>query len=342
MGYSSQAGHLILRTQGVAGTYPADVATKGVGVKLRSGGLGPSRELLIPDPEIGGGRDVTDAYLGAVSWSGDLEFYARMNSLSTMVKAVLGSAAAPVAGTAPDVTAYTHVITPSDASQLPFLAIEERVGSGFEVFNYHDCVANSFHLEAEANGYLQGSMGVIAARQVAGATPTAQSSIQWDNTPMLVGTNIAVTYNGVTLPAKSFSIDINNNFEDDDFRLGSFYLGDLTPKRREITASFSIRESSSAMWRQAVYGQSSATTPGGIVTKSELNILMKTYEKIATGGTKEYSLEIEIPEYAINPYALGISGDDILESDIEGQALRPDASVGICTFTIQNSLAEIA
>lgn len=343
MGFSSQAGHLIMRTQATLGTYPADMATEGVGVKLRSGGLGPSRELLIPDPEIGGGRDVSDAYLGAVSWSGDLEFYARMNSLATMLKATLGTAAAPVAGSAPDTGLFTHTITPSDASSLPYLALEERVGAGFEVFNYTDCVANTFHLEAEANGYLQGTLGVIAAKQVAGATPTAANTIPWDNTPMIVGTNITVKYNSVTLPAKSFSIDINNNFEDDDFRLGSFYLGDLTPKRREITASFSIRESSSALWRQAVYGQSVATGPGGLVTKAPLEIEMKTYETVTpTTGVKSYSLKITIPKYSIMPYALGISGDDILESNIEGRALRPDAGVGIATFVLDNGLDTIA
>lgn len=343
MGFSSQAGHIILRTQSELGTYPSDVSTAGVGVKLRSGGLGPSRELLIPDPEIGGGRDVADAYLGPSSWSGDLEFYARMNSLATMVAAALGATAAPAAGTAPDTGLYTHVITPSDASQLPYLAIEERVGAGFEVFNYTDCVVNTFHLEAEASGYLQGTVGVIAALQEAGKVPTPNASIPWDNTPMIVGTNIAVRYNGVSLPAKSFSIDINNNFEDDDFRLGSFFIGDLTPKRREVTASFSIREASSALWRQAVYGQSSATQVGGLVTKAPLEIEMKTYETVnPSGGVKPFSLKIEIPEYSIMPYALGISGDDILESDIEGQALRPDAAVGIATFTIENSLATIA
>ena len=342
MGYSSQAGHVILRTQATMGTYPADMATQGVGMKLRSGGLGPSRELMIPDPEIGGGRDVNDAYLGAVSWSGDLEFYARMNSLATLIKGVLGTAAAPVAGTAPNTLVYTHTITPSDSAALPYLAIEERVGAGFEVFNYTDCVVNSFHLEADANGYLQGTAGIISAKQVAGATPTGSGAIQWDNSPMIVGTNIAITYNGVSLPAKSFSIDINNNFEDDDFRLGSFYLGDLTPKRREITASFSVREASSALWRQAVYGQAASTAPGGLVNKSELKILMKTYEMVAPAATKEYSLEITIPKYALTPYALSISGDDILESDIEGQALRPDAGTGICTFKVENSKATIA
>lgn len=67
MGFSSQAGHVILRTQAVAGTYQADITTAGVAMKTKTGALAASRTLMIPDPEIGGGRDVTDAFLGPVS-----------------------------------------------------------------------------------------------------------------------------------------------------------------------------------------------------------------------------------------------------------------------------------
>src|SRR4051812_19162570 len=91
MGFSSQAGHIILRTQATPGVYAADLATKGVSVKTKTGSLGVNRELLIPDPEIGGGRDVTDAYLGTISNSGDYEFYVRLESLTTFLQGCLGT-----------------------------------------------------------------------------------------------------------------------------------------------------------------------------------------------------------------------------------------------------------
>jgi hypothetical protein len=337
MGFSSQSGQVILRSQAVQGTYQADTGTAGVGVKIRGGSLGPSRELLIPDPEIGGGRDVVDAYLGAVSWSGDYEFYARVDALTTLLKACLGTAAAP--NTTTGVT--THSITPSDLGQLPYLSIEENVGGNLETFRYHDCVVNTLHLEADANGYLMGTAGLIGARQTAGATKTATPL--WDNTPMIVGTNVTVTYQGVTLPAKSFSLDINNNFEDDDFRLGSFYIGDLTAKRREITASFGIRESSSALWRQATYGVSSATEPGGLTTKDALVISCQTYEEV-DGGTPStpYGIEITIPKFILSPYSLDPSGDDVIENDVEGQAVRPDTAASIMTAVVTTGAAAIA
>ncbi len=337
MGYSSQAGQVLLRSQAVQGTYQADTGTTGVGIKLRGGSLGTNRDLLVPDPEIGGGRDVTDAYLGASSWGGDYEFYARMDSFATLLKAALGTAAAPV--TATGVT--THTITPSDAAQLPWLSIEEAIGNGLEVYNYTDAVVNTLHLEADANGYLMGTAGIIGAKQISGATKTVAPV--WDDTPMFVGTNITVTYNAVTLPAKSFSLDINNNIEDDDFRLGSFYVGDLTPKRREVTASFGIRESSSALWRQATYGLPAATQVGGQTTKNQLVITCSTYEDIPSGTPPtKYSLTITIPKFILTPYSLDASGDDIIESDIEGQAVRPVAATPILTTVIKTGKATIA
>lgn len=230
-GFSSQAGQLLVRSQAVVGTYQADTSTMGMGIKLRSGTFGPNRDLLIPDPEIGGGRDIADANLGTVSWSGDFEFYARVDSFLTLLKAGLGTA--PAGTTTTGITTYT--ITPADTSSLPFLSVEETVGANMETFNYTDVAVNTLHIEAEANGYLQGTAGLIAAKQTAGNTKTAAPV--WDNGPMFVGSNITITYNSVSLPAKSFSLDINNNFEDDDFRLGSFFIGDLSPKGREVTAS---------------------------------------------------------------------------------------------------------
>lgn len=334
MGYSSQAGQVLLKTQATPGVLDPDLAAEGIGIKLRGGSLGPNRELLVADAEIGGGRDVVDAYLGAVSWAGSYDFYARFESLLTLLNAALGTTAdgTPAGGVT------THTITGSDTSQLPFLSIEERIGAGLECFNYTDAVVNTLHLEAEANGFLMGTCDLIAAKQVAGATFTPAPD--WDDSPMTVGTNITVTYNGVTVPAKSFSLDINNNFEDDDFRMGSFYLGDLTAKQREVNGSFTIRPENSAQWRQAVLGGPALTTVGGLTTKQQLVITASTYEFI-TGSTVS-KLTFTLPKVALEPFGLEPSGDDIIENDVSWRALRPVAGTGICSAAVINGKATVA
>jgi len=336
MGFSSQAGQVLFRTQSADDTFPADFAAEHRAMKLRSGSLGPNRDLLVTDPEIGGGRDTVDAYLGAVSWAGDYEFYARLEALPTLLKACLGEA-----GSATASGVNTHTVTPLDSASLPRLGIEEKIGDGMETYHYIDGVVNTFHLEAEANGYLMGTAGLIARKQTAGETPTAVPS--WDDSPMIVGTNIAITYNAISLPAKSFGLDINNNFEDDDFRLGSFYMGDVIAKSREVSGSLSIRPENSDLWRQAVYGTTAAVAPGGLTTKSALVITCSTYEDIvgSTPLTKS-SIAITIPKVALEPYALEPSGDDVIENDVSWRALRPVAATDICTVVVKNSFADIA
>lgn len=335
MGYSSQAGQVLFATETTQGVFPGDFGTKHVAMKLRSGSLGPSRDLLVTDPEIGGGRDTVDAYLGAVSWAGDFEFYARMESITTLLRACLGdSSSVTTTGST------THTITPRDSATLPYLAVEEKIGSGLETYQYTDAVVNTFHMEAEANGYLMGTAGLIAKSQLSGATPTAAPN--WDDSALTVGTNIVVTYNGVQLPAKSFNFDITNNFEDSDFRLGSFFLGDLTAKSREITGSFSLRPVNSALWRQAVLGGAALTSPGGLTVKNQLVITCTTYEDIVGATGVKSSFQITLGKVALEPYAFSPSGDDVIENDITWRAVRPDSAAPVCTAVVTSGAATIA
>lgn len=336
MGFSSQSGQILLATQATQGVFPAGFGSAHTAMKMRSGGLGPNRDLLITDPEIGGTRDTVDAYLGAISWSGDYEFYARLESLPTLLRACLGAA-----GTTTATGVSTHTMTPSDSATLPFLAIEENIGGTFETMQFTDAVVNTFHLEAEANGYMMGTAGLIARIGTAGATKTATPT--YDNSPMIVGTNITLTLGGVTLPAKSFALDINNNFEDDDFRLGSFTLGELTAKTREVSGSFTVRPQDSAFWRRAVMGQPAATTPGGTALKNQLVITATTYEDIV-GGTPatKGSISFTIPNIVLEPFAAEPSGDDVIEHDISFRGLRPVPGTPILTSVVKSARATIA
>lgn len=340
MSYSAQAGHVGIKTQAARGAYASPGAAApnaGLFARLRTGALGTNRDLLVPDPEIGGGRDIADGYLGAASWSGDYEFYARTNFLLTLLARGLGTDT-PAAGAAAGTT--DHTITPSDASALPFLSIEEEIGAGLEVYNYTDAVVNTLHLESDANGYVSGTVGLIAAKQVAGAVPTDPAAQRWDTTPMMVGTTVSVTYNGLPLSAKSWSFDLTNNFESDDYRIGSFYIGDLNPKRREVTWGFTVRPQDSAQWRSAVYGSAAATqlSSTGASLKEQLVVTLQTYELIP-GSTVPYRIQFTVPKAIIAPFSFPASGDDIIQNDLSLRAVRPDVATPLMTVVGTTDLA---
>lgn len=340
MGYSSQTGKAIFRTQSTLGVVQTDFVDSGIAMKLRSGSLAPQRELLIADPEIGGGRDVADAYLSTVAHSGDYEFYLRSKSFMTLMRACLGTAT--TAADPDNAGVHLHTFAASDSSQLPLLTVGESLSDNFAHFVYQDAVVNTLHLESDAAGFVQGTAGLIAKRGTSVEASDLEGSAGWDDGVMFVGTNAYVTYNGITLPAKSFSLDVNNNFEDDDFRLGSFYLGDLTPKRREITASFSIRPEDSTLWRQAVWGSAGATSASGATTKAPLSIRMDSYEPAAAGTSVVEQVKFDFPNFALTPFSIDVSGDDIIETDLEGNALRPRQATPAITATVRNGAPAIA
>jgi hypothetical protein len=446
MGFNSQAGSVAFRTQSVAGTFPADFATNAVAAKLRTGALSANRDLLIPDPEVGGGRDIVDAFLGAVTFTGDYEYYPRYDMIGTLLYSAFGSKAegpggvneketitatgtvtggtftltysaqttaaipynatayqvqqalialsnigpnevrcsggpwpgtpivvdfdgtlsgtlsgAPMTITTTGLTGTTpggtitrtvtglsntpvksHLYVPLDSTSMPLLGIEENVANGFDVFQYTDAVVNTFHLEADANGYLMGTVGMIARLQAAQVSPTDVSNL-FDNNDLVVGTNITVSFGGASLAAKSFKLDFNNNYAADDFRLGSFYIGDLTPKRRELTVSVTIREQDHSLWRQATYGSSAATSVGGLITKNNVVITATTYSAIpGSSPTFAWTLKLTMPQAALKPYALAVSGDNIIDSDIEFQALRPNINQPLVYANLYNTRATTA
>lgn len=338
MGILSQPGHLGLKTQSVKGTYkdPGAVApNQGVFLNLRSGAMGGNRELMVPDPEIGGHRDVPDAQLGPISFAGEFDIYARMEELGFLLRASLGSST--VSGTT--ATGFSHTIVPADT--LPWISAEEKVGNAYEVFRYIDGKVNTLHLEAEATGYLMGTFGLIALTQET-TTATAAGTQRRDNSPLIVGTNIIVQWAGANLPAKSFSLDITNNLEDDDFRLGSLFLGALTEKRREVTMGVTIRPEDAVLWKTAMWGSPSATAPLGQSFKDDVSITILSYEDIpgADPGVK-YSATFTIPYAAIAPFSYSPSGDDVLEHDLEIRALRPVVATPIITAVVKNSYATL-
>ena len=345
MSYSAQAGHVGLRTQAAKGTYadPGAVApNQGLFARVKTGALGTNRDLLVPDPEIGGVRDIPDAYLGAASWSGDYEFYARPNLVALLLANGLGTKAAPVTPGAGGAGTTDHTITPSDGAALPFMSIEEVIGATLEAYNYTDAVVNTLHLESDANGYVSGTVGLIAAKQVAGGTNTLAANQRWDTTPMLVGTMVTVTYNGVALPAKTWSFDLNNNFETDDFRLGSFFLGDLVPKRREVTFGFTIRPQDSSLWRQAVYGSAAATqvSSSGVSLKQQLVLTMQSYENI-TGASVPYKVALTAPKAIVAPHSFPASGDDVVQNDVTFRVVRPANATALLTAVVSTDLDTI-
>lgn len=323
MAFNSQSGQVGFGLQTVAGT---PVAASQF-YRMRSGSMGIERELLIPDPEIGGNRDVNSALLGPVAYVGDYEFYPRSLMIAQLLYAVMGSQS-----TTNNTTYGTHELTPG--TTIPWLTIEETIGNDFETIQYSDCKVNTLRMEADAAGYLMGSCNIIGKTSLTGfsknGTPT------WDNNPLFVGSSVDITLGGASFPGKTFSFELSNNLESDDFVLGSIELDQITEKRRSLTCGFSIRPSDSTRWKAAMHGATGQTTPqAGAAFEQALVIDINTYENIS-GAATPHNINISIPNAVIAPYSATPSGDDTLQTDFEVTGIRPAAGTPLVTVTVDN------
>lgn len=343
MSFQSQGGWVGFKTQSVRGTY-ASPSTTGVFMKTTGGALTGTRDLLLPDPEIGGIRDETDAYLGPVKFDGEYDFYARMDSFATLLAAAMGGVPVNTALTGGDTGAFRHDLTFIDSGSLPYLSVEENIGDNLDHFRYTDAKVDEISLAADAAGYITGKATMVAITQLAvpSASATVAATAPFDNGPLVVGTNVTVTYNGVTLPAKSVTLDIKNNLDSTDFRLGSLFLGGIDEKRRDVMCTVKIRPQDNLLWRQALYGNSGASSVAtGVTTKQQVVITMSTYEPIVGGGTQCFEVQLTAPKAVIKPYKLAPAKDDIIENDLEIQFLRPAVATPLLTCSIWNSKSTV-
>ena len=336
----SQEGQVGFKTQAAAGTYldpGAAAPNDGYFVPIQSGSLAGQVDLLTPDAEIGGNRDIADAVRGPISFAGTYDWYSRWKALAFFFKAGLGSVATVTAGTTEGTDLIgTHTITPIDTGELPFVSIEEAIGGSLEVFNYTDAKLNELHLEADADGFFMGNSSWIAKTQTSGNTKTAAP--RWDTTPLTIGTQIDITIGGSTFCVRDFSFDLSNNLEDGVFCLGSDTVSTITEKRRDVTMSMTVRPENINLWKQAVYGSTVATShTSGLAVKQAVVVTITSSEDLGTGlvGTK-FSATLTFPQVAIEPFELEPSGDDVLEWGLDLRALRPAPAVGIMTAVVVN------
>lgn len=339
MGIQSQEGYLLVVTQENLDAYsdPGDVDRPGWMVPIRSGSINANRDLLVPDPEIGGNRDVPGAHLGPISYGGSFEMYARPRIMYPFIKSAsmgwaqdgvdLGAIGSGVQ------TGGTGIVETPAA-----LSIEQQIGSPgyFPPEKFYNVVCNSWTLEGDSGGLATFTAELIGQYSYGTGSPTEITGLYVDSSGPIPTSGVpdpsAGGYMSVAfapyaddtptfLYAKTASVTVTNNIEDDDFRLGSLYLAGLTPKRREVSGSLTIRPEDAVMWKQATWGSPVAATPGGLTTTGRLVVNLVGEPIPGSGLCQTFSFASDV---VLHPATVDPSGDDVLEHDIEFTSVFPD------------------
>lgn len=327
MVFMSEEGYVGLAKQIVSGgrVTPAHF------LYVNSVAIDPEESLLIPDPEIGSGRDIVDAFVGPIKWTGSLEFNLRPEAFGLLLLGATGA----VTSSGINGDAKGHLFT-FENDLIP-LSIEKRVGDGLEVFAYTDTKINTLRIECAAGELATGSAEVIAITE---ESDIAESVESFETAPIFTWAGGSITIDSEEIPVKNFSFEINNNLVDDDFRIGQRKLGSLTEKRRELTASFDIVPLTSDTYKKAVYGSTGASSVSGNqqTFSAAVHIKLESADGVYVPGTSQkYEFELDIPKAIFRSAPLPTSGDDLIVQTLEMLPIK--GTEAIATIVLRNGVS---
>lgn len=324
MAFNAQEGALGVARQTLDGTWAAPTDW----IKILSGSLGSRADLIVSEPEIGGTRDIhaDGVDMGAISYGGSYEFNLRPEALGFFLLSCLGSvASAAFSG------AYKHTFTP--ASALQRLSLFERVGSAYEIFAYTDAVVNKLEFNCSPNEALKGVAEVLAITQNADIADDTES---FEDTSRFMFNRVVCKIDGVQYMAKDLSFGFDNQSEDDDFGLGSLFMQDISPGRRQLEVGMTIRPSDSNFYKLANYGDIANSAPDGSIGQVSLNVTASSAGNIPA-ATVPYSIEIDIPVAKLKPFEPERSGDSRIEQKLMFTPAKDSGDV--CTIYVVNGKA---
>lgn len=331
--YSAQDGYVGLAIQNAQGTFlsPTDF------MLATSVDMNPTDSKIYPDPEIGSGRDVQFVDQGSYKVAGSVDAYMRHEAVGILVYGALGGYSASGEQNPGDGD-YLHVFQPIASGELPWISMERSVSDANYILQEKDIKVNGFNLDASPNEYSTLSFDLVGISDAWTATP---SVVTLDESPLIVGNGVTVEMNGVEFSVKTLSLKLSNNLVDDDFRLGSRFLGGIQERRRELTLNMDVSfDPSNELYRKAFYGDASATQAAYDVHAENVVITFDSREEIQNGGAGEnYRWVIELPYCVFMAAPVKTSNDNLIVVPLELMAIKDSSVPGIMRVSIWNNKA---
>lgn len=301
--YTAETGYVGLAIQTAQGAFrePTDY------MKVLSIEMNPDGEKLVPEVEIGSGSDVTEVHQGSYRINGDLESYIRPEAIGVLFYALLGkyTASGELNGGQGN---YLHNFTPIVSGSLPWVSVKKVISDNIQTYNYRDNKVNSFNLELKAGEFANASFNLVGIADEIG-TPGVAS---FETAPLLVATKATINMGPAALSAKNLSFEYNNNLVDDDYRIGSRFLGDISERRRDLEVTLDVvLDTTSELYRKSFYGGAALTSAGFDVYADSLDIVMDSPTVIGTSVTT-YKILIQIKRCVFMSAPVPASGDDLV------------------------------
>jgi hypothetical protein len=340
MSDTAQEGYFALAKQTAQGT--VNTATTN-GYRITSSDLGSVSDNLEADAEIGGGRDLDTAGVafGSVHVEGSIEAYCRYDLVGHFLLALgFVESGAPVQ----DATtgAWTHTFVPGTA--FTWYTVETNWGRNRAIRRYVDSILNSLELTVSGDEWVTMTQEWLALTELWQASPSVPTYASPDPIGTYLGSKVTLDSLG-TFRLSEMTVNIANNFTNDEAVIGQRSLVDLTPKRRDVMFSGTLKINPSVpaaitdLYRAALWGSKTATAVSDVAEPyhTSATVTFGSPKLVGTSTTVRYGIEVGLPDVVLSAFPLEGAGDDVTEAAIEGRAVKGAAPVS--TIKVFNARA---
>lgn len=330
MSDTAQEGYLALAKQTAQGTVNAATTN---GYRVTSMDLGSVSDLLTADAEIGGGRDLDTAGVAFASThvEGTVEALCRYDLFGHFLLA-LGFTESPAPVQDATTGAWTHTFVPGTA--FTWYTIESNWGRNRAIRRFVDCVVDSLELSVAADEWVTANLDILGLTELWQVSPSVPTYATPDPIGTFLGSKITLDGLG-TFRLSNMTTTIANNMTSDEAVIGQRSLVDITPKRRDVGGSGTLKINPASpagvtdLYRAALWGSKTAVAVSDVadVYHTSATVTFGSPKLVGTSTTVRYGIEIAMPDVVLSAFPLEGSGDDVTEAQIEWTATKGAAPV---------------
>lgn len=222
---------------------------------------------------------------------------------------------------------YTHTITSGAA--LPYLTLFATFGGEF--YEISDAMIDTLELSWDRTGALQAKVKFVGCDLTFPVSADTPTGTERPKDGLLKGTGGTFTIDGVAAIVSKGSITISNNVQPVQ---GSAAVepADVFPGEQTVSISLTVIPASTTLWRKAITGTTSGTTPGSVVAVGAMEA------KFILDTNNSVDVTIANMRFAC-PYPDADPGGGPAEIALEGNAYVKADGTTPYTIVVKNTVA---
>jgi hypothetical protein len=261
-------------------------------------------------PEVGGTLFSRGAYKAGVRSRGEVAVLPRANTIGYFLRSLFNAEAVTVVGGG----LYDHVFTVGDTNLTPnkWLSVRRMIG-GLYGEQMRDARVGTFRVEAAAANVAQAQVQLLGGlyEEVPGADEASADDF------VFLTCNADVTEGGAPFIVDRVSMEMGAQLTDNEFRVGSYFLDDITMLMRQASFQADVRIKSRDLVAKVYRNGAVAPTAGNVGAWSPVIYRSAVVLEMRTGEVAPQFLRIEMPGVDFLTIPVNLSGNELVRAQLQ-------------------------